>query len=141
LYSLREAIAFYVERDTDPGKWYPHDASGRLRKYDDLPAQYHHNINDSPPFGSRPGNQPAPTSSEIDDIIAFLNTYDRKLRGLGKPETFAFLGFTSFVVDLAAATSSFNGKPDATACGGSLGTSRRSYCAGCISRFQSKGNG
>src|SRR3979411_1297196 len=42
---------------------------------------------------------------------------------------------------LAAAPSSFNGGPDATACGGSLGTSRRSYCAGCISRFQSKGNG
>ncbi len=26
LHSLREAIAFYVERDTDPAKWYPRDA-------------------------------------------------------------------------------------------------------------------
>ena len=74
VHSLREAIAFYVQRDTDPGKWYPRDASGRVRKYDDLPARYHHNINDDPPFGSRPGNQPALTSSEIDDIVAFLNT-------------------------------------------------------------------
>src|ERR1700730_13180625 len=74
VHSLREAIAFYVERDTDPGKWYPRDASGRLRKYDDLPAQYQRNINNDPPFGSRPGNQAALTSSEIDDIVAFLNT-------------------------------------------------------------------
>ena len=34
-----------------------------------------------------------------------------------------------------------NGRPDATACDGNLGTSRQSYCAGCISQFQSKGNG
>jgi cytochrome c peroxidase len=74
VHSLREAIAFYVERDTDPGKWYPRDASGRVRKYDDLPAQYQRNINNEPPFGSRPGNQAALTSSEIDDIVAFLNT-------------------------------------------------------------------
>lgn len=74
VHSLREAIAFYVERDTDPAKWYPRDASGRLRKYDDLPAQYQRNINNDPPFGSRPGNQAALTSSEIDDIVAFLNT-------------------------------------------------------------------
>jgi cytochrome c peroxidase len=56
VHSLREAIAFYVERDTDPGKWYPRDAGGRVRKYDDLPAHYHRNINDDPPsYGFRPG--------------------------------------------------------------------------------------
>lgn len=74
VHNLRQAIAYYVERDTDPGKWYTRDASGKLRKYDDLPAQYHGNVNVEPPFGSRPAGQRALTSSEIDDIIAFLDT-------------------------------------------------------------------
>ena len=40
VHTLREAIAFYVERDTDPGKWYPRDAAGRVEKFDDLPVAY-----------------------------------------------------------------------------------------------------
>jgi len=41
---------------------------------------------------------------------------DRELGGLGKPETFAFLGFTFICGHLAAEASSFNGRPVATAC-------------------------
>jgi cytochrome c peroxidase len=74
VHSLREAIAFYVERDTNPGKWYPRDTKGNLRKFDDLPTAYHSNINNEPPFGSRAGNRPALTATEIDDIVAFLGT-------------------------------------------------------------------
>jgi cytochrome c peroxidase len=74
VHTLREAIAFYVERDTDPGKWYPRDAAGRVEKFDDLPAAYRDNINMEPPFGPRPGNVPALSAGEIDDVIAFLNT-------------------------------------------------------------------
>jgi cytochrome c peroxidase len=74
MHTLREAIAFYVERDTDPGKWYPRDAAGRVEKFDDLPAAYRDNVNTEPPFGPRPGNVPALSASEIDDVIAFLNT-------------------------------------------------------------------
>jgi cytochrome c peroxidase len=74
VHTLREAIAFYVERDTDPGKWYPRDASGRVEKFDDLPAAFRDNVNMEPPFGPRPGNAPALSESEIDDVIAFLNT-------------------------------------------------------------------
>ncbi len=74
VHSLREAVAFYVERDTDPDKWYPRDASGKVRKYDDLPAQYHHNINKEPPFNAAPGNRPVLSAAEIDDIVAFLKT-------------------------------------------------------------------
>ena len=29
VHTLREAIEFYVERDTDPAKWYPRDATGQ----------------------------------------------------------------------------------------------------------------
>ena len=74
VHNLREAIAFYVERDTNPGKWYPRDVAGTLRKYDDLPAQYQQNINNEPPFGRRASGQPALSASDIDDIVAFLET-------------------------------------------------------------------
>ena len=74
VHSLREAVAFYVERDTKPGNWYPRDASGNVHKFDDLPAEYQGNINNEPPFGARADNRPALSPSEIDDIVAFLQT-------------------------------------------------------------------
>ncbi len=74
IHSLRQAVEFYSDRDTDPGKWYPRDAAGTVRKYDDLPAQYHQNINVEPPFDRKPGDPPVLTAREIDDIVAFLRT-------------------------------------------------------------------
>jgi cytochrome c peroxidase len=74
MHSLREAIAFYVERDTNPGKWYPRGDGGRVDKFDDLPAQYRGNVNKEPPFGGKIGDRPVLTDSEIDDMVAFLNT-------------------------------------------------------------------
>ncbi len=80
-HDLHKAIAFYVERDTAPEKWYPRDASGRVMKFDDLPVQYQVNVNQEPPFGGKPGDKPALSAAEIDDIVAFLATltdgYDR----------------------------------------------------------------
>jgi cytochrome c peroxidase len=73
-HDLRKAIEFYVERDTRPEKWYPRGRDGRVEKFDDLPAQYRDNINMEPPFGGKPGDPPALTSAEIDDIVAFLKT-------------------------------------------------------------------
>jgi cytochrome c peroxidase len=73
-HSLRQAVAFYATRDTDPGKWYPRAADGRVRIYDDLPKQYWANLNTDPPFGGKPGDKPALTDQEIDDIVAFLQT-------------------------------------------------------------------
>ena len=74
VHDLRAAVAFYVERDTKPEKWYPRRPDGSIDKFDDLPAQYHDNINVDPPFGGKPGDAPALTDSEIDDIVAFLET-------------------------------------------------------------------
>jgi cytochrome c peroxidase len=68
VHSLREAVAFYVQRDTSPEKWYPHG------KFDDLPARYRANVEMEPPFGRRPGDPPALTEAEIDDVVAFLQT-------------------------------------------------------------------
>ncbi len=72
--SLRDAVAFYATRDTDPGRWYPRNADGTVAKFDDLPQRYWANINNEPPFGRKPGDKPALSDGEIDDIVAFLNT-------------------------------------------------------------------
>jgi len=73
-HSLKQVMEFYVERDTDPGKWYPRNADGTVDKYDDLPAVYHDNVNLDPPFDRKPGDKPALDAAEIDDVIAFLGT-------------------------------------------------------------------
>ena len=73
-HSLRDAVAFYATRDTDPGRWYPKDATGAIEKYDDLPQQYQGNINTDPPFGGKLGGKPPLTDADIDDIVAFLGT-------------------------------------------------------------------
>ncbi|MDF3809322.1 MULTISPECIES: cytochrome c peroxidase [Rhodopseudomonas] len=72
--SLHDAVEFYATRDTDPGRWYPRRADGSIDKFDDLPARYRGNINMEPPFGGKPGDPPALSSAEIDDIVAFLGT-------------------------------------------------------------------
>jgi cytochrome c peroxidase len=88
VHSLREAVAFYVERDTMPGKWYPRDRHGRTLKFDDLPATYRANINTDPPFGGKDGDPPALGPAEIDDVTAFLTTLtDRPARASGRPRT------------------------------------------------------
>ena len=73
-HTLKQVIEFYVERDTDPAKWYAKNADGSVNKFDDLPAAYYANINTDPPFGGRPGEKPALSRGEIDDVISFLRT-------------------------------------------------------------------
>jgi cytochrome c peroxidase len=73
-HTLRDAVAFYVTRETDPGRWYPRNPDGSVRLYDDLPPQYQANINRDPPFDRHQGDAPALTDAEIDDVVAFLQT-------------------------------------------------------------------
>jgi cytochrome c peroxidase len=73
MHSLRDAVAFYASRDTDPGRWYPRNADGSIRKFDDLPVAYQENINVEPPFDRHEGDAPALSPAEIDDIVAFLD--------------------------------------------------------------------
>jgi cytochrome c peroxidase len=72
--SLTRAIAFYVERDVRPDRWYPSGARGVVRKFDDLPAEYWTNVESGAPFGGRPGDEPRLNAAEIEDIAAFLAT-------------------------------------------------------------------
>lgn len=72
--NLRDAVAFYVYRDVQPERFFPRKADGTVAIYDDLPEQYWANLNQDPPFGGKPGDRPALTESEIDDVVAFLKT-------------------------------------------------------------------
>ncbi|MBI3345685.1 MAG: c-type cytochrome [Burkholderiales bacterium] len=73
--TLKEALTFYVQRDTNPEKWYPRNADGSVRKFDDLPAAFKGNVNTTEvPYDRKPGDAPALTDAEIDDVVAFLRT-------------------------------------------------------------------
>jgi cytochrome c peroxidase len=66
---LRDVVAFYATRETDPLRWY----LGRL--YDDTPESVVPNINVSEvPYDATPATGPRLTDDEIDAIVAFLFT-------------------------------------------------------------------
>ena len=74
-HTLQEVMDFYNFRDTNPDKVYPVGADGKARKYNDLPPQYHANIDVAdPPFNRHLGDRPAMTAQDETDIIAFLQT-------------------------------------------------------------------
>lgn len=75
-HTLDAMMHFYVERDTDPRKWYP-VVGGKLQKFDDLPPRYRANVDRSDaPMDRAPGDKPALDAREIADVIAFLKTLD-----------------------------------------------------------------
>ncbi|WP_020174936.1 cytochrome-c peroxidase [Methyloferula stellata] len=74
-HSLDEVMHFYVERETNPGKWYPKLANGNFDVYNDLPPQYKQNVDVADaPFDRKAGDKPALNDAEIADVIAFLKT-------------------------------------------------------------------
>jgi cytochrome c peroxidase len=74
-HTLQEVMDFYNFRDTNPEKVYPVGADGKVQKYDDLPPQYHANVDVAdPPFNRHLGETPAMTAQDEADIIAFLQT-------------------------------------------------------------------
>lgn len=74
--SLKEALTFYVQRDTNPEKWYfKSDRTTVDDKFNDLPSPYRANVNRTEaPYNRNPGDAPALSDAEIDDVIAFLGT-------------------------------------------------------------------
>jgi cytochrome c peroxidase len=72
--SLVDALTFYVQRDTDPDKWYPPG-----QKFNDLDLashpEYEANVNTTEvPYDKHLGESPHLSDAEILDVIAFLNT-------------------------------------------------------------------
>jgi cytochrome c peroxidase len=73
--TLAEVVGFYVRRDTHPEEWYPAGADGVVQKFDDLPADYRANVNTTEaPYNRREDDLPALSVSEIEDVVAFLNS-------------------------------------------------------------------
>ncbi|QGM96609.1 cytochrome-c peroxidase [Methylocystis parvus] len=79
---LRDVVAFYATRDTDPARWYQKGAQGKAEKFDDLPAEYRENVNTQEvPYDRKAGEKPRLSEQEIDAITAFLETLtDRAAR-------------------------------------------------------------
>ncbi|CAB3789320.1 Methylamine utilization protein MauG [Paraburkholderia ultramafica] len=74
-HDLKQVMDFYNLRNTAPEKIYPRDASGKVQKYNDLPPQYHANVDATDaPLDRKFGDQPAMTDQDIQDIIAFMKT-------------------------------------------------------------------
>lgn len=73
--SLRDAVDFYVTRDTNPERWYPLATDGSVLKFNDLPAGMAGNVNTTEvPYNRKPGMAPALNPQEIDDLVKFLGT-------------------------------------------------------------------
>jgi cytochrome c peroxidase len=88
-HTLRDALRFYVERDTDPQTWYPAGPNGTIKRYDDIPARYRPNVDTiDPPLKQRRGERPIWNERDIDDVIAFLRTltdgYSKQSHDAGK---------------------------------------------------------
>ena len=68
--TLREAVAFYATRDTNPERWYPGRESSTT-----CPSRCAATSTlRSAPTTASPGQRPALNDEEIDDIVAFLRT-------------------------------------------------------------------
>lgn len=90
--TLRDALGFYVRRDTHPDQFFPANAQGQIIKFDDLPASYggqyliniglpgsdtgyRGNVNTSEaPYNRHLGAVAALSPDEIDDVVAYLCT-------------------------------------------------------------------
>jgi cytochrome c peroxidase len=72
--TLRDAVAFYATRDTDPARWYPRRADGSVHAFDDLPPASVPYVNREVPFEPWPDGRPRLDERDIDDIVAFLRT-------------------------------------------------------------------
>jgi cytochrome c peroxidase len=68
--SLRDVVAFYATRATDPMRWYKSKI-----KFDDVPPRFRGQVNiNSIPYNRRAGDTPALDDRDIDAIVAFLRT-------------------------------------------------------------------
>lgn len=76
--SLRDAVALYATRDTDPAHWYPRE-NGGVNKFDDLPQNLRAAVNTKEvPYDRKIGQRPRLDNGDIDALVAFLNTLTDK---------------------------------------------------------------
>ena len=64
--TLKGALTFYVQRDTNPEKFYPLDPNATLLKFNDLPPAYRNNVNTTEiPYRPGLGDSPALSDAEM----------------------------------------------------------------------------
>lgn len=74
-HSLKDVLDWYVNRDTHPERFYPKNADDKVEKYNDIPVRYRTNVDTTDaPLNRHPGQAPALTPAQEQDIIAFLKT-------------------------------------------------------------------
>jgi cytochrome c peroxidase len=73
VHSLRDAVAFYATRDSDPARWFARGAGGPPKLFTDLPSIYKANVETGAPFGLVHG-RPRLTDADVAAIVAFLKT-------------------------------------------------------------------
>jgi cytochrome c peroxidase len=67
---LRDVVAFYATRATDPYRWYKSHV-----KFEDVPPRFRDQVNvNSIPYNRREGDAPALDEADVDAIVAFLRT-------------------------------------------------------------------
>ncbi len=77
--SLRDAVAIYATRDTDPKRWYPKLKTGEADKFNDLPSAYKDSVNtEEVPYDRRPGQRPHLSDQDVEALVAFLKTLTDK---------------------------------------------------------------
>jgi len=73
-HTLKSALQFYVQRDTNPERWYSHYGK-QISKFDDLPPVERNNVDVIDlPLDNKQGAKPIWNEHDIDDVIAFLKT-------------------------------------------------------------------
>ncbi|MBT2176714.1 cytochrome c peroxidase [Ralstonia sp. GP73] len=71
--TLDQVVAWYITRDTDPGRWYVKADGTPDVPYNDLPAAFDANVNVAEvPYN--PGTAPSLTNQEMSDLVHFLCT-------------------------------------------------------------------
>lgn len=91
--NLRDVVAFYATRNTDPKRWY-----GPAGVPNDIPVAYRANvIGDRIPFNRPAAAGPALSEREIDDVVSFLRTLsDSPDRGPVPPPAAPSAGINPF---------------------------------------------
>ncbi|VWB58205.1 di-heme cytochrome c peroxidase [Burkholderia aenigmatica] len=74
-HTLKDALRFYVQRDTSPEKLYVSDTHRHVVKFDDLPANLRSNVDTTDePLTRKRGEPPVWSEADIADVEAFLST-------------------------------------------------------------------
>jgi cytochrome c peroxidase len=85
-HTLKESLRFYVQRDTNPERWYPVDGHGKVDKFDDLPVAMRKNVDTfDAPLTSKRGDRPVWNEQDINDVVAFLETLNDDYPYKGQP--------------------------------------------------------